>query len=99
MIHKPEGDDVAGHLMGDLQHTNSRLENVERQVYHAGGCEWATSLGFLRVSYYFLICQGCLNKGQEQWIPPKMGILFCGELFIKDFKDFSLDKSCFMLQY
>lgn len=66
MIHKPEGDDVAGHLMGDLQHTNSRLENVERQVYHAGGCEWATSLGFLRVSYYFLICQGCLNKGQEQ---------------------------------
>lgn len=50
MIHKPEDDDVAGHLMGDLQHTNSRLENVEHQVYHAGGCEWATSLGFLRVS-------------------------------------------------
>ena len=66
MIHKPEGDDVAGHLTGDLQHTNSRLENVERQLYHAGGCECATSLGFLRVSYYFLICQGRLNKGQEQ---------------------------------
>lgn len=66
MVHKPEGDDAGGHLKGGLQHTNSRLENVERQVHSAGGCGWATSLGCLNGCCFFLICQGCLNKGQEQ---------------------------------